>query len=87
MTSRLLTGLALILATLVLIALVTGGSFQDRNGQNVSIASISLLCGYLLLVSGGMYGAFKTNAGQMFKYAAVWIVIAGVIGLFYQVTH
>lgn len=87
MTSRILTAAALILATLILIAFLTNGSFQSRDGRDVSIVSISLMCGYLLLVSGGIYGAFKTNAAQMLKYVIVWAGIAGLIALVYQVTH
>ncbi len=87
MISRILTAAALILATLILIAFLTNGSFQSQDGKDVSIVSISLLCGYLLLISGGVYGAFKTNAAQMFNYAIVWAGIAGLIALIYQVMH
>ncbi len=87
MITRILTAAALILATLILIAFLTNGSFQSQDGKDISIVRISLLCGYLLLISGGVYGAFKTNAAQMFKYAVVWAGIAGLIALIYQVMH
>ncbi len=85
--TRILTFAIIILATLILVAFLTGGSFESRTGESISITRISLLCGYLILVSGGMYAAFKSNAGQMLKYAAVWIAIGGLIALLYQVTH
>ena len=85
--TRILTAVALILATLLLIAFLTSGSFQSRDGENVSMARIATALGYLILVSGGMYGAVKSNATQMMKYAIVWIGIAGLLALVYQVAH
>ncbi len=87
MLTRILTALALILATLLLIAFLTNGNFQSRDGEDVSMTRIATALGYLILVSGGFYGAAKSNATQMIKYAIVWAGIVGLIALAYQVTH
>jgi hypothetical protein len=87
MQSRLLVAVALGLATLILIALLTGGSFQTVDNSSVSTTQILLLCGYLVLACGGLYGTTQLKSGDLLKYAAIWLLIAGCLAIVYRVMN
>lgn len=85
--SRILIAVALLLAALLLGLLIT----QDRSDPvsigNQQVQRLVYLFGYLLLLSGSVIGAVRTEGANLFKYAAIWVAIGGVIALVYQVTH